>query len=147
MFKRCTTCGKDKDVSEFYKDATCQFGVQHQCKACNREASRQWYRDNYRRAMLNSARNNARARGLSFSISVSDIPDLPTHCPVLGIELKVSQGGRNDHSPSLDRIDNLKGYDKGNIVIVSWRANRLKGSASCEELRMIADFYERNRNE
>ena len=45
-------------------------------------------------------------------------------------------------SPSVDRIDPNGGYVRGNIVVVSWRANRLKGNAMVNELRAIADFYE-----
>jgi hypothetical protein len=34
-------------------------------------------------------------------------------------------------------------YIKGNVIIVSLRANLLKGQATIEELRKIADFYGR----
>ena len=46
-----------------------------------------------------------------------------------------------NNAPSIDRIDNEKGYIKENIVIVSNRANLLKKDATTEELVMLANFY------
>jgi hypothetical protein len=78
--------------------------------------------------------------GLEFSIDVSSLV-LPTHCPVLGLELFITGEGRTDHSPTLDRIDNKRGYIPGNVVVVSWRANRLKNDATLDEIRKLAAFY------
>lgn len=50
------------------------------------------------------------------------------------------RGGKNN-SPSLDRIRNELGYVRGNVIVISNRANRLKSDASIEELRDIASFY------
>jgi len=105
------------------------------------DQSQTWYRSNLRKAMFSSARNNAKARGIPFTLTLEDIPAIPTHCPILGLPLHVGAAGRTDNSPSLDRIDNAKGYIPGNVVLVSWRANRLKGSATATELMQLANFY------
>jgi hypothetical protein len=42
----------------------------------------------------------------------------------------------------LDRVDNTKGYVKGNVIVVSRRANVLKKDATLNELRQLADYYE-----
>ena len=42
-----------------------------------------------------------------------------------------------------DRIDPKKGYVKGNIIVVSMRANRIKTDATVDEIRKVADFYEK----
>jgi hypothetical protein len=47
-----------------------------------------------------------------------------------------------DSSPSLDRIDNSKGYVKGNVAVISFRANTLKNNATADELRAIANFMD-----
>lgn len=95
--------------------------------------------------MLNNARRRAKAFGLEFGITVADIC-IPTHCPILGIPLVTAAGcgiGKNqDNSPSLDRIDNSQGYTKSNVHVISWRANRLKGNATLDELRRLYEYFE-----
>ena len=49
----------------------------------------------------------------------------------------------NDLTPSIDRINPKKGYIKENIIVVSMKANRIKTDATVEEIRKVADFYEK----
>lgn len=82
------------------------------------------------------------ARGIEFNITAEDVPDFPSHCPVLGIPLLFIQrdkGGWYDDNPSIDRIDPTKGYIKGNIRVISNRANRLKCNATLEELEKVVE--------
>lgn len=93
--------------------------------------------------MLYRARDRATAKGLEFDLTISDIR-IPLVCPILGIPLEVSHNTiTSSNSPSLDRIDNSKGYIRGNIIVISWRANRLKGDGTLEEITKILDFYTR----
>lgn len=92
--------------------------------------------------LLNRIRSRAKTRGIPFNLSIRDI-HVPDVCPILGLPLveKVREGGPSDCSPSLDRIDNSKGYVKGNVIVISQRANTIKGDATIEELQKIAAFY------
>lgn len=92
------------------------------------------------RTMWRSCRHAAKKQGLPFNLEIPDIA-VPTHCPVLGIELKIVEGGRTDASPSIDRIIPKLGYVKGNIVVVSWRANRIKNDSTPTELVKLGAFY------
>lgn len=91
------------------------------------------------------AKGRAKRHGLDFDIEPEDIL-IPEFCPVLGIKLKTEIGTGSsiearETAPSLDRIDNNKGYTKDNILVVSNRANRLKSNATPEELIRIGEFY------
>lgn len=88
--------------------------------------------------MLRTARWNAKRRGLEFTITLEDIV-IPAVCPALKIPI-LFDGGR-DNMPSLDRINGRLGYVKGNVIVISWRANWLKSNATNEELKLLAKFY------
>ena len=86
--------------------------------------------------LLENARARSKRDGIEFAITVADIV-IPSHCPLLGIPLDPAAGVRAHGLPSLDRRDNAKGYIRGNIWVISWRANNLKSDATLEELRML----------
>ncbi len=101
---------------------------------------RKRHTENPIRQMLINARGRAKRKGLEFNLTALDI-SVPAVCPVLGIPLFITPGRVTDNSPSLDRVDNLKGYVRGNVIVVSFRANTIKTSATVEEMRMVAAFY------
>lgn len=85
--------------------------------------------------LFNAAKARANKKGREFSIELSDI-QIPKVCPVLHIPMT---------SPSLDRIDSSRGYVKGNVRVISKRANQLKNNATVEEMKLIlADLLRLN---
>ena len=101
---------------------------------------RQYMRNNPERALLYAARKRANRSGLECTISQADIV-IPARCPVFGFPLRWAVGRATEGSPTLDRINNARGYIPGNVMVVSARANRLKSDATPEELHLIAKFY------
>ena len=89
--------------------------------------------------MWRRAKARAKKAGLEFSIEVEDI-FIPKNCPVFGFKLEFNIGGFKDNSASLDRIDNSKGYVKGNIQVISYKANAMKNSATFEEVEKLYFF-------
>jgi hypothetical protein len=99
-----------------------------------------YQRENVDRVLLSSARKSAKLRKLKFNLELGDIL-VPTICPILKIRLKSHIGtgiGRQDNTPSLDRIDSSKGYVKGNVRVISWLANRMKTNATEQQLLAFA---------
>lgn len=84
---------------------------------------------------------NAQRVGYKWDIDFGDIK-WNTHCPILGIELDYFAENTQENSPSFDRIDTNIGYVKGNVQILSWRANRIKNNGTAEEHRKIADYLD-----
>lgn len=63
-------------------------------------------------------------------------------CPAL--KIKLVKGKKEWYnSPSIDRIDNNKGYVKGNIVIVSHLVNSMKSIATPDQILKVGKFYKK----
>ncbi len=127
---------KNRDYSAKNKDAI----------AARRKAKNGWYDPakaridyykNYSYYMLERARHRAKRKGIDCTIKVKDI-SIPPSCPVFGVPFVT--GYRHPHNPSLDRIDNTRGYVPGNICVISNRANSLKVDATLEEIRLLAAY-------
>lgn len=97
--------------------------------------------NNPERVLLYEARKRAKKKNIECSINIEDI-FIPDFCPVLKIPIIFGRGKRLDNSPSIDRIDNTKGYTKENICVISFRANALKNNATIEELMAIVNYME-----
>lgn len=96
--------------------------------------------DDPTKRMLSNAKQRSKLKGLEFSITSGDLI-LVSFCPILGIELNYTNKQALDNSPSIDRIDNTKGYTKGNVHIISFRANTLKSSGTLEEFEKIVKWF------
>jgi predicted DNA-binding protein YlxM (UPF0122 family) len=103
-----------------------------------------WYHpDDLSRAMARAftrKKQNAKGRH-KWDLLPSDII-FPLLCPILDIELDWFAEQMQENSPSFDRIDNNRGYVRGNVIIISMRANRIKLHGTTDEHRKIADFYD-----
>lgn len=118
--------------------------LQKQWRINNPERSRELDREKYLKhgfkhrasRMLRGAKARAKELSLPFNLVPEDIK-IPEFCPVLGIQLKP---GSNDTRPELDRIVPSLGYVKGNVCVISGRANRIKWNASLKELEAVTEY-------
>lgn len=94
-----------------------------------------------KRLKYHNKRSNAKAKGHIFTVLFSEV-EFPTHCPVFGIELDYYAEKMQENSVSFDAVKPELGYVVGNVVVMSWRANRIKNDGTPEEHRRIADFVE-----
>ena len=93
---------------------------------------REWYETVEGR--LSRAKSRAKKNQMEFTLTLDNVPPVPTHCPILHIPIGV---------PSLDRIDSSKGYTPDNVQWLSWRANDLKKNGSIEELLWLGMWAEK----
>lgn len=93
------------------------------------------------RRMIYKARERNRKTVAIIHTDILTIWPINDKCPVFGVPF--AYGRRVDreahpNSPSLDRIDPIKGYVVGNIAVISWRANAVKRDATIKELEAVA---------
>lgn len=148
----CKICLEEKSVEHFHFRNDSQK-YRSECKECWAKSRMTHYYDNHtthkERAkkkrshrpaelLLTHAKSSAKTRGLDFNLELSDIL-IPEICPYLGIPLTNIQGmGYIYSNMSVDRIDSSKGYIKGNIQIISRKANSMKNDATEQELLTFA---------
>ena len=88
------------------------------------------------------------ARKKKVPLGFKSVPELALYikgiagdiCPVFGVPFELSKKGFHDWSPSIDKIDPIKGYVKGNIQVISVKANCMKRDASPEQLVQFANW-------
>lgn len=93
------------------------------------------------RAKFRAKKSNCVRTGYEWTVEFGDFI-WPDTCPILGLPLDYFAETIQENSPSFDRIDNDVGYVKGNVQIISWRANRIKNNGTAKEHRQIADFLD-----
>jgi hypothetical protein len=163
--KECNKCRELKDLSDFYYIAKQEI-YRGTCRDCrlkdskayhlknkdrNNAQSKDYYYkhkdsieskriqkhiDNPGHRLFYSAKHRAKKRGLHFDLEFSDVI-VPEYCPVFNLKLTPSTTGNNDSSPTLDRLDSTLGYIKGNVNVISMKANRTKNDATIEELTTL----------
>lgn len=157
--KLCTVCGETKPFSAFAKSAAAKTGLFWRCRSCTAEyyhankdriknavskwAARVHSEDpagNSIKRLVWGAKTRSKKNGLPFNITVADLP-APLTCSVLGVVLDYSakgRGGHNRNSPSIDRLVPALGYTRGNVRIISFRANSLRNDGTADELEKVA---------
>lgn len=96
---------------------------------------KEWKLNNIERYLVQNARNRAKKYNLPFDITHEDVV-IPEFCPYLGIKLVPFSEWS---SPSLDKIIPELGYVKGNIQVISTKANTMKNNATQDELVRFAE--------
>lgn len=163
--KTCSKCKKEKELNDFYNHKNSKDGKSNQCKICMtehrnkpnvrkynkeymqklretnpekaKETKRKSYRRNIKSRLLYQCKSRAKTRNIEFDLTIDDIV-IPKKCPLLNKEFEHGKKGDYQYTYSIDRVDNSKGYVKGNIQIISMKANSMKNNATEDELITFA---------
>lgn len=170
--KQCFCCKKIKKAEEFPKNISLMGGLHTWCKECSntknkdakyykisnekrklRRKEDEIFRNEERRkkrvnrtkniktSLFHSCKTRAEQKGLEFNITKDDII-IPEFCPILLKPIICGDKENYQFSPSVDRIDNTKGYIKGNIQVISMKANKIKNDATIEELILFSKWID-----
>src|SRR6266851_6872984 len=104
------------------------------CLLCKNELSAKRRKSDPRKHLLCNARTRSKTMHIESNLTLEDLT-IPEYCPILEIKLGFGSG---DRSPSIDRIVPNLGYVKGNVQIISLRANKIKNNATPEELKLVS---------
>ena len=110
------------------------------CKSCVKR------KNTFEQSYLNRVKARAEKSKFEFNLDVDYIVALLKKqghkCSLSGIKIEVRKLWHGDitQTASLDRIDNTKGYIKGNVIVISQLANCMKSSSSPEELKQFAKW-------
>ena len=92
------------------------------------------------------AKGRAKKNNLPYNINEEDIKNiwpLDNKCPILGTEFKSGIKNKNV-LPTLDKIIPSKGYVKGNIAVISFRANQIKSDVTdINVFKKLYEFYKK----
>lgn len=93
------------------------------------------------------ARRRAKTEGWECDIDAEYLKSIWTGiCPITGAELQIGQAKDtvpDTHLASLDRLDSTRGYVKGNVQYIAFRANNIKTDASFEEFEQIYFWWKK----
>lgn len=146
---RCI-CGKEKEISTYSLGKTNSCGCYHRHRVSCANILRNTTHgrtDSKEYKMLYHAKERSLKSGVPFNLCGADI-FIPEKCPILGITLKVNKGSKGfaDDSPSLDRRVPELGYVKGNVYVISMKANRIKSNHEFVTMQAIADYMSEDFN-
>lgn len=91
------------------------------CMPCNR-SSQNRLRSDPAWTLWDSARHRARQQKLTFTITVDDVrAAFPANgrCAISGDRLVFQRGVARGDSPTLDRKDAARGFESGNLIVLS----------------------------
>jgi len=89
------------------------------------------------------AKDRAKSRGVEFSLSRETVEKaiLAGVCAVTGLRFDLQLRGKRcgARSPSVDKIDPMKGYTEENSQVVCWLYNRAKGDGGHEDVLLLVE--------
>lgn len=124
---------------QYYLNNLDKYKYNPERREYNRIAAANWRKNNREANMLSAAKARAKKFGYEFNLDLTDIV-IPEVCPILQIPLSFTDGKQHDGTPALDRVDNSKGYIKGNVRVISHKANRHKADLSIEDIQRLLDY-------
>lgn len=97
--------------------------------------------------LLTDAKSRAKKGGMDFDESVRlELTTIPETCPLCEGPIRLDKDTRKD-SPSIDRIDSSRGYERGNVWMICRHCNTIKNDASLERFERMSRNWRREVDE
>lgn len=150
--KTCSACQNTLPISDYYFH---KHNVRYlsKCKKCviatvtiSNEALR---KSDPLAVATSQKKSQAKRNGVTFNLTRDYLAELwqqqDGKCAALGIPIEFNRPKNDDCGATIDRIIPEKGYIQGNVLWLSWLANRIKSNCIDPQVfRSIADYVEKN---
>jgi len=148
--KKCIKCGEVKPLSAFCKTGFKSDGTQKyksQCKNC--------YNSNWKYRLMSSMTSRVsrpvmpngskrktltRCKGINCAFLEKLSKEQEGMCYWLNIPMDFTMKDKL-RKPSIDRLDNSRGYEIGNVVLTTVFANTGRRDATIKEMKGFVDNY------
>lgn len=133
---KCTKCLQEKDISCFNKRSNVKSGVTSHCKSCMKKSKKDFRRtiSGVISTIYEGQCSHSKTRGHSrptytkewlknFIVNNKDFYNMYNKW--------VDSEYLRELKPSIDRLDDFKGYSEDNIRLVTWGENDRKGHNDC----------------
>lgn len=151
--KLCQSCEFIKDESEFPIRKDKKGILRPYCNECAKDIAKARY-DHHRKTnpflhKVTRARSRSQYLRVPFNLDKEYLESIWTgECPVFNVSIFMNERNRVDeYAAELDRFIPELGYVKGNVTFLSRRANRLKNSASLDELIKLTNWMNNRENQ
>lgn len=101
--------------------------------------------------MVRAASRRAKAKGLKIDDGLYELltTDLAENCPCCGVRMdyaarRTASQTTRDTGPSIDRVDNRRGYELDNVKIICYRCNSIKRDGLAEDFENLLGFLGRH---
>jgi hypothetical protein len=101
-----------------------------------------WRKNNPLRVRFQAIKSGAKRRGIPFELEMEDIPT-SEHCEACDVKLTLNGGPIRNEKMTIDRVDNAKGYVRGNIAVICNRCNSLKRDCTVDDLQRPIRYMSR----
>ena len=145
--KYCPLCNNFIELKKFSSNSKYEFhSYCLNCVTLSNKKSREKTLQNRLTILLSTAKKSTRSRNSkgrkhNFNIDLEYLLELWKKCNGVCFRFKVKMSILDGDVwlVSLDRINPNKGYTKGNVQLVSWTYNRMKGKKTEEEMDKVFD--------
>lgn len=139
-------CNTEEKKLKLYKK-------QKQWKIDNKEQINEYHKSRYDKErykiLWEAARTRAAKSNIEFSLSKENIKKVINVglCQATNLPFEISSNRRGPYSPSIDRIDNSKGYSDNNCLVVCWCFNAGKNHFNIEDyIKICKKVVENSKN-
>lgn len=156
FYKTCTKCKQVKENTLFYKRTISKDNLHSWCKECKDNHMKNKFSANpvaFVRRLHQMMVSQQKARKTKVEVTVNEFIQIWNEqyekfgmkCPYSGIEMTYKKGvGKLFYNISVDRFDNTKPYQDGNIVFCCMVVNRMKQELSIDEFWKICKSVTEN---